>query len=125
MSSEHHDFTSVPAGTYLVEVRDVRVGESLLGQVRWSLALEVVAGEFEGRHAAWDAIVFSPRGMARTRRVLDALGIRDHDGAKPADLEGRAALVTVRPAEYLSATGGRVTVTARNEVPYEGWEAAS
>ena len=39
---------------------------------------------------------------------------------EPGDLEGRTALVEVRPAEYQGQDG---TMVRRNEVPYDGYRA--
>jgi hypothetical protein len=111
----------VPAGQYLCEVAEVRVGTTRAGDERWSLWLVVAAGEFKGRHAAWDSLVFSTRGRARARMVFSALGLRKKKNVEPADLKGRRALVEVRPAQYLTPEGEPVT---RNEVPYDGYSVA-
>ena len=58
------DYVSVPEGTYLCEITEVRVGTSRAGDERWSMRLVVVEGEYTQRHAAWDSLVFSTRGQA-------------------------------------------------------------
>ncbi|MCU0867869.1 MAG: hypothetical protein MUC36_29135, partial [Planctomycetes bacterium] len=70
----------------------------------------------------WDSLVFSTRGRARARMVLQALGLPASGKVQiePADLEGRAALVEIRPAEYQTPSG---EVVRRNEVPYDGFRA--
>src|SRR5688500_9666441 len=40
------DFVSVPAGTYLCEISDVRTGATRTGEERWSFRLVVRDGEF-------------------------------------------------------------------------------
>jgi hypothetical protein len=117
------DYVTVPAGTYLCRIEEVRSGSTRAGDERWSMKLVVAEGQHVGKQAAWDSLVFSPRGQARARLVLQALGL-PHTGVvqiEPHDLEGRAALVEVRPAEYQSPTGG---VVRRNEVPYDGFRSA-
>ena len=116
------DFTSVPPGTYLCEIADVRAGATRSGEERWSFKLLVKEGEFAGRHAAWDSLVFSDRALPRVRRVFGALGFPTEGRVRvePKDLEGRTAFVEVRPSEYRNALGETVR---RNEVPYAGYRA--
>lgn len=115
----------VPPGTYRCRVAEVRPGTTRAGDERWSLRLVVEEGEFAGKQAAWDSLVFSARGRARARLVFAALGLpaRGRVQVALADLEGKQAMVTVRKAEYVSPVEGGQTVVVRNEVPYCGWEA--
>jgi len=121
-SDDVTDFTSVPAGTYLCEVSEVRAGITRTGEERWSFRLVVREGEYLGRQAAWDALVFSDRALPRVRRVFAALGLpaEGRVSVEPKDLEGRRAFVDVRPAEYKNELG---EVIRRNEVPYSGYRA--
>ena len=116
------DYVSVPAGTYLCRVLEVREGVTSAEDVRWSLRLAVDEGEFTGRHATWDSVVFSARGLARVRHVLAAFGLptKGEVDLDPQQLVDRRAFVTVRPAEYVAPDG---TTTRRNEVPYMGYRA--
>lgn len=116
------DFVTVPAGTYLCRVAEVRTGTTRAGDERWSMRLVVAEGQHIGKQAAWDSLVFSSRGRARARSVLQALGLPAAGKVQlePADLEGRTALVEVRPAEYQGPSGD---VVRRNEVPYDGFRA--
>jgi hypothetical protein len=120
---EVNDFVTVPAGTYLCRVTEVRTGTTKSGDERWSLRLQVAEGQHVGRQAAWDSVVFSSRGRARARLVFVALGLPSRGKVRvvPDDLVGRTALVDVRPVEYPSPTG---EVVRRNEVPYDGYRAA-
>ena len=117
------DYVTVPEGTYLCRVEEVRPGVTRAGDERWSLRLVVAEGQHVGKQAAWDGLVFSTRGRARARAVLQALGMptRGKVEISPADLEGRTALVAIRPTEYESPVGN---VVRRNEVPYDGYRAA-
>lgn len=117
------DFITIPAGTYLCRVAEVRPGTTRAGDERWSLRLVVAEGQHIGKQAAWDSLVFSARGRARARIVLQALGLPASGkvSIEPGDLEGRLALVEVRPAEYQSPAG---EVVRRNEVPYDGFRPA-
>lgn len=114
------DFVTVPAGTYVCRVAEIRPGTTRAGDERWSLRLVVAEGQHVGKHAAWDSLVFSTRGRGRARMVLQALGLPASGKVKiePNDLEGRSALVEIRPAEYQSPAGD---VVRRNEVPYDGF----
>ncbi|MEZ5966171.1 MAG: hypothetical protein R3F56_20205 [Planctomycetota bacterium] len=114
------DFTSVPPGTYLCEVSDVRPGVTRHGEERWSFRLTVREGEFAGRQAAWDSLTFGERALPRVRRVFAALGLPSEGRVRveAKDLEGRRAFVDVRPTEYRNALG---EVVRRNEVPYSGY----
>lgn len=116
------DFVTVPQGTYLCRIGEVRVGQTRGGDERWSLRLVVAEGQHVGKQAAWDSLVFSTRGRARARLVLQALGLPAKGKVElaPADLEGKEALVAVRPSEYESPSG---QVVRRNEVPYDGYRA--
>ncbi|MFY9341217.1 MAG: hypothetical protein WAT39_01925 [Planctomycetota bacterium] len=117
------DYVTVPAGTYLCRVTEVRPGTTRAADERWSMRLVVAEGEHVGKQAAWDSIVFSTRGRIRARMVLQALGLPASGKVQvePKDLEGRTALVEIRPAEYQTAAG---EVVRRNEVPYDGWRGA-
>jgi hypothetical protein len=114
------DYVTVPAGTYLCRVAEVRPGTTRAGDERWSLRLVVAEGQHVGKQAAWDSLVFSTRGRARARLVLHALGLPATGKVQiePRDLEDRTALVEIRPAEYQSQTGD---IVRRNEVPYDGY----
>jgi len=116
------DFVTVPAGTYLCRVAEVRTGTTRAGDERWSMRLVVEEGQHVGKQAAWDSLVFSTRGRARARMVLQALGLPASGKVQvePGDLDGRTALVEVRPAEYQNQAG---EVVRRNEVPYDGFRA--
>ena len=120
--SQNHlsDYVTVPAGTYVCRIAEVRPGSTRAGDERWSLRLVVAHGQHVGKQAAWDSLVFSTRGRARVRMVFQALGLpaTGKVEVKPQDLEGRTALVEVRPAEYTSPGG---QVVRRNEVPYDGY----
>jgi hypothetical protein len=116
------DYISVPAGTYLCQITDVRERQTRNDDALWALKLAVTEGEFIGRDAAWDNLVFSSRGLNRVKTVFAALGLPS-DGkiqVDPGDLIDKKVFVTVRPAEYLSADG---TMIRRNEVPYDGYQA--
>lgn len=117
------DYVTVPAGTYLCRVAEVRPGTTRAGDERWSLRLVVAEGPHVGKQAAWDSLVFSTRGRARARLVLSALGLpaKGRVSLEPTGLEGRQAFVQVRPAEYASPSGDLVR---RNEVPYDGYRSA-
>lgn len=114
------DFVTVPAGTYVCRIAEIRPGTTRAGDERWSMRLVVAEGQHIGKQAAWDSLVFSTRGRARARMVLQALGLPASGKVQiePADLEGREALVEIRPAEYQSPAG---EVVRRNEVPYDGF----
>lgn len=116
------DFVTVPQGSYLCRVAEVRMGTTRAGDDRWSMRLVVAEGEHTGKQAAWDSLVFSARGRARARLVFAALGLPANGRVQveAADLEGREALVSVRPAEYSAPSGETIR---RNEVPYDGYRA--
>jgi Protein of unknown function (DUF669) len=116
------DYISVPEGTYLCRIMDVRERQTRNGDALWALKLMVAEGEFSGRDAAWDNLVFSSRGLNRVKTVFAAFGL-PADGkiqVDPGDLLNREVFATVRPAEYMSAEG---SIVRRNEVPYDGYQA--
>lgn len=123
-SKQVSDYVSVPAGTYLCRVGQVRPGTTRNGDERWSISLVIAEGHFAGKQAAWDNLVFSPRGLARVRLVFEAFGLPSSGkvDVEPTDLEGCTAFVEVRPAEYTAAGG---PVIRRNEVPYAGYRAVA
>lgn len=114
------DFISVPQGTYLCSISEVREGKTRNGDARWSLRLTVAEGEYTGRFASFDSLVFSKRGLNRVRKVLAALGLPSKGKVEitPKDLEGRQAFVEVRPSEYMTPSGDTIR---QNEVPYDGY----
>jgi hypothetical protein len=56
--------------------------------------------------------------------VLKALGLpaTGRVQVEPGDLQGRTAIVDVRPAEYTTPSGDAIR---RNKVPYDGWRNAN
>lgn len=122
MDTNNSNFVTIPAGTYRCVVGEVRPGTTRAGDERWSLLLRVAEGPHIGSQAAWDSLVFSTRGRARARMVFAAFGLPSTGKVQvePKDLEGRVAMVTVRPATYQSPDGTSIT---RNEVPYDGYAA--
>ena len=116
------DYVTIPAGSYVCRIAEIRPGTTRAGDERWSLKLVVAEGQHVGKQAAWDSLVFSARGRARVRLVMQALGLPAAGKVhiEPGDLQDRTALVEVRPAEYQSAAG---VMIRRNEVPYEGYRA--
>ena len=90
-TEDHLDYVSVDAGTYVCQIEEVREGTTRNGDPRWAIRLAVCEGEFTGRHAAWDGLVFSTRGRTRVRRALGAFGLPNQGtiDLAPKDLEGR------------------------------------
>ncbi len=118
------NFCAVPEGVYACRVADVRAGLTREGVPKWSLRLEVADGEFAGRTAAWDSLVWSERGLQRARHVLGSLGFAV-DGAielEPIDLVGRTCRAQVLSEEREDPRTGRRAVRPR--VPYLGYDAA-
>ncbi|MFO1054274.1 MAG: hypothetical protein U1F36_18805 [Planctomycetota bacterium] len=115
------DYVTVPAGTYLCRVTEVVPGTTRNGHARWGIKLVVAEGEYVGRQAAWDGLVFSEKGTARVRRVLAALGLAGAGRVRvePDDLVGRHAFVTVKPEEFRDPVTQHVV--RRNQVPYDGY----
>lgn len=112
---------SVPAGVHVCEIREVREGISKDGSPRWSMKLEVAAGEHAGHHAAWDSITWSERGIYRVRSVLQVLGFKVEGELEvnPKDLVGKGARVRLVEEVYDDPMLG-----SRREqlvVPYNGW----
>lgn len=118
------DFVTVPAGTYLCRIAEIRIGTTRAGDERWSMRLVVAEGQHVGKQAAWDSLVFSSRGRTRARMVLQALGLPASGKVtiEPKDLEDRSALVEIRPAEYQNPAGETIR---RNEVPYDGYRSVA
>jgi hypothetical protein len=117
------DYLTVPAGSYVCEIAEVRLGTTRAGHDLWTLRLVITEGEHSGRTAAFDNLVFSVRGRARLRRVLSAFGLPAEGRVRiePARLAGRRALVDVQPVEYVNGAGQTIR---RNEVPYDGYRPA-
>ena len=117
-------FVSVPEGTYVCRVADVREGLSRDGSIRWSLRLEVAEGEYAGRTAGWDGLTWSDRGIHRVKRVLQVLGL-DVSGElelQPSDLLGLKVKAVFEAEEREDdKTGVR---TLRLRVPYLGYSPA-
>lgn len=118
---DEQSYTSVPEGTYICKITDVRVRDSRDGSERWSVRLDVDEGDWAGRLAAWDSVTWSERGMHRVKAVLAALGF-DVGGVvdvQPNDLLGLRACVQLDTEHWENpATGVRVE---RRRVPYQGY----
>ena len=122
MIEDVESFVSVPEGTYDCKVSEVRLGITRDGSPRWAMRLEVTDGEYAGRTAAWDALVFSERGLPRVKLVLQCFGL-DVTGTleiEPNDLVGLHARAQCMVEDYEDRlTGRRLT---RLRVPYMGYE---
>ena len=117
-------FINVPEGLHNCRVAEVRDGRSRDGSVRWSYRLEVLDGEWAGRTAAWDSLIWSERGIYRVKKVLSALGL-DVSGVvelQSSDLVVLRARVRVEPEEREDPQTGKRQVRMR--VPYLGYEPA-
>lgn len=118
------DFVLVPPGTYTCRIAEVREGITRDGSARWALRLEVADGEYAGRTAAWDGLVWSERGLMRVKFVLERLGF-DVGGVlevEPGDLVGRRARVQLFEEEWYDSRTGRQRT--RLSVPYTGYDEA-
>ncbi len=118
------NFVSVPEGTYLCRVTEVREGVTREGSPRWSYRLTVENGEHAGRTAAWDGFSWSERGMRRAKHVLSKLGF-DTDGVvdvELSDLLQRRAFVQIHYEEREDPISG--TRQIRPRVPFLGYESA-
>jgi len=119
--SDMEDFASLPQGWYTVKVEEVREGLTRDRDSRWGLRLVVSEGDFAGRIAAWDGLVWSERGSSRAKRLLGALGF-EVDGSleiEPHELLGRCADVELVVEEWENPVTGRRQ--RRNTVPYDGF----
>lgn len=111
----------VPEGVYACRVVEVRPGWTQAGDARWAFKLEVCAGEYVGRTAAWDGLTWGERGMRRTKFVLGKLGfdVSGKIAIEPNDLIGCTCYVEVRHEERIDpATGVR---SIRMRVPFLGY----
>jgi len=121
---DFESFVSIPEGTYLCRVADVRVDSTRDGSPRWAVRLEVAEGDYAGRTAAWDGLNFSERGLPRVKQVLAVLGF-DVTGTlelEPNELIGTKARVQLVIEEREDQLTG--THKKRLRVPYAGYERA-
>ena len=122
---DSESYISIPEGTYLCRIAEVRENVTREGSPRWSLRLEVADGEYAGRTAAWDSLVFSERGMPRVKHVLGLLGF-DVSGTIELqsrdliDLRARAQCLIEEYEDRLTGKRQR-----RLRVPYSGYESAN
>lgn len=117
-------YASIPEGTYLCRIAEVREGLTRDGNPRWALRLEVADGDYAGKTAAWDGLTWSERGLPRVKQVLAKLGF-DVTGPlelHPDDLKGLHVRAQMLPEEREDPLSGRRIVRLR--VPYMGYEAA-
>ena len=115
-------YVSVPEGTYVCRIAEVRLYVARDGSPRWNLRLEVAEGEYAGRTAAWDSLTFSERGMPRVKQVLGRFGL-DVSGKleiEANDLVGLQARAQCVLEEYEDKLTGRRQTRLR--VPYLGYE---
>ncbi len=121
---EDVSYVSVPEGTYICQLADLRERNTRDGSPRWSYRLVVKEGEYAGRTAAWDSVAWSERGMGRVKHVLSKLGF-DVSGVieiDPDELVGKCASVKIEFEEHLDPISGIRSV--RPSVPFMGYEEA-
>jgi hypothetical protein len=118
-------YVSIPEGNYLCRIAEVRENLTRDGSPRWALRLEVVDGEYAGRTAAWDSLVFSERGLPRVKSVLGLLGfdVRGSIELHPSDLLDLRARAQCQLEEYEDRLTGKRQ--RRLRVPYSGYESAN
>jgi hypothetical protein len=117
------NFASVPNGTYVCYVGEIRTRRGDDGIERWSLRWIVGEGPYAGRTAAWDSLNFSGPGLRRAKLILQKLDV-PVEGPREIEtsmLEGRRALVTVYAQERVDAATGRKVIS--NRVPFAGVDA--
>lgn len=121
---EVEDFLSIPEGSYLCRVAEVRQGWTQAGDERWSFRLEVVDGEYAGKTAAWDGVSWGERGRRRAKHVLGCLGfdVAGRVALESNDLVDRRAVVTVVSEERIDPQSGSRQVRPR--VPFQGYAPA-
>jgi hypothetical protein len=121
---ETQNFVTVPEGTHVCQVAEVRPGTTKEGAERWSLRLVVATGDHAGHTAAWDALVWNDKCAYRVKRALEALGfdVAGETSIEPQDLVGRRARVTLNTSRFEDPATGRVT--ERLEVPFLGYAPA-
>ncbi len=115
-------YISIPAGNYHSRVAEVRTSLTRDGSPRWAMRLEVVQGEFAGRTAAWDGLIWSERGLPRVKTVLECMGF-DVSGPlniDPADIVGRQVMAEYIAEEREDPDSGRTI--SRLRVPYVGYD---
>jgi len=119
---EVEDYQSVPEGSYLCRVAEVRQGWTQAGDERWTYRLEVVEGDFAGKTAAWDGVSWGERGRRRAKHVLGAMGfdVAGRIALDAQDLVDRRARVTVVAEERVDAQSGVKQVRPR--VPFQGYQ---
>ena len=121
VDDERDEFVLVPEGVYGVRIAEARESRGRDGSEHWGLRLEVLGGDWAGKTASWDWLVWSERGVPRIKRVLRALGLEVEGELSivPQDLVGLRASVQVGVEEREDPHTGRRAV--RNRVPYDGY----
>jgi hypothetical protein len=119
---EPESYLSIPAGEYRCRIGEVRVATTRDGHERWALRLEVADGDYAGRTAAWDGLVWSERGLPRIKYFLTRLGIQAEGRVRlePDELLGREIQATLEEEEREDPLSGRRVLRLR--VPYLGYE---
>ncbi len=111
----------IPPGVYLLEVAEVRTRLNQEGAEMWGLRLVVAEGRFKGTTAAWDNLIWSPKGIGRVKRALRLMGF-PVDGKltiEPKDLVGKKIRARLVPDSYKDPVTGEER--ARNRVPFGGY----
>lgn len=117
------NYSSVPNGTYICQVAEVRVRPGNDGVERWGIRWIVLEGPFAGRTAAWDNLSFASVGLRRTKLILSRLGVpvNGPQEISSSDVEGRRGKVTVYSQERVDPVTQRRIIA--NRVPFAGVEA--
>lgn len=115
-------YVSIPEGIHPCRVAEVREGLTREGHPRWAFRLEVALGPWAGRTAAWDSLVWSPRGLPRVKAVLSRLGfdVSGRLSIESSELVGRRVRAELVREEREDPQSGRRI--ARLRVPYVGYE---
>lgn len=113
------DFSPIPDGQYLAQVESVEERSTTNGDERWNLKLEIIDGQFKGRHV-FDGLMFTDNCLPRTKLVCSRLGVLlggDFD-LKPYHLVGKTAVIDVYTEDYVDDSGN---TKKTNKIPFAGY----
>ena len=113
-------YQAIPIGVFVPKTaRDVAIALQIAREMGAPL-LPRGGGTSQCGQTTGAALVIDFSKHLRNIVSLDVEGRRVQ--VEPGDLQGRTAIVDVRPAEYTTPSGDTIR---RNEVPYDGWRNAN
>jgi len=110
----------IPIGEYKCKIVEVREKTSQKGEEYYSLRLEIIEGDYDGR-SVYDSLFFSPKALQRLKLICERLGINIEGDVEitPSLFLYKIVVVAIKQDFYINKSGQTIN---KNIVAYDGYK---